>query len=192
MAKRNELKNEEQVDVDTTYTIEEPGLTGEPGESGPEGTNDIIDVPPASITDGIQGRPGVSGIPHEVEIKGCYNRIKELENDIEELKSNWGNQVQELQAHIDKLEKQNTDLVFELQNIPEGGTQVETSNIQYKFPLKSWVNIPSKYFNLRFTVRQHVGISAGEPTYRLYQYETETELNNVHESELVLARNVFK
>ncbi len=188
MAKRNEQRNEEQVDVDTTYTIEEPGLTGDKGEPGPEGTND---TPPVSIYD---GRDGVPGVAHdfEGEITFLKNRITELENDKLELETNWGNQVGELQAHIDKLEKQNVDLVFELQNIPEGGTQVETSDIQYKFPLKSWVNIPNKYFNLRFTVRQHVGISAGEPIYRLYQYETETELNNIPESELVLARNVFK
>lgn len=116
--------------------------------------------------------------------------IKQLENDIEELKTNWGKQVEELQAHISKLETQNTDLVFELQNKPEPTDN--HSNIEFIYPVKSWVNVPKKYNNMRFQVRQHAGVSAGEPIYRLYQYETEQELANIPQSEITLARNIFK
>lgn len=118
------------------------------------------------------------------------NTIEQLKNDRIELETNWGNQVEELQAHINKLEKHNVDLVFELQAKPEPTDN--HSNVDFIFPVKSWVNVPKKYNNMRFQVRQHAGVSAGEPIYRLYQYETEQELTNIPQSEITLARNIFK
>lgn len=63
---------------------------------------------------------------------------------------------------------------------------------EYKYKVGQWVRYVAAYQNLRFEVRQRVGIGSNGPLYRLYQYDHDITLNNILESELQPAINVFR